>query len=124
MRPMTDLLRAAPLIDGHNDLLWALREARAKGEELDPSGPCPSLHTDLPRLHAGGIGGQFWSVYVPSDLAPADAVTQTLEQIDAFFALVGRNPYVLASCGSTGYRIEPAPPRTSSGSRRRAVSPR
>ena len=95
MRPMTDLLRAAPLIDGHNDLLWALREARAKGEELDPSGPCPSLHTDLPRLHAGGIGGQFWSVYVPSDLAPADAVTQTLEQIDAFFALVGRNPDVL-----------------------------
>jgi len=92
MRPMTDLLREAPLIDGHNDLLWALREARSEGEPLDPSGPCPSLHTDLPRAKAGGLGGQFWSVYVPSDLAPADAVTQTLEQIDALYELVHRNP--------------------------------
>lgn len=92
MGTMTDLLRDAPLIDGHNDLLWALREARLKGEPLDPSGPAPSLHTDLPRLKAGGVGGQFWSVYVPSDLAPVDAVTQTLEQIDAFFELVGGNP--------------------------------
>ena len=95
MRPMTDLLRAAPLIDGHNDLLWALRDARGKGDELDPAGDCPSLHTDLPRLLAGGVCGQYWSVCVPSDLAPVDAVTQTLEQIDAFFGLVGRNPDVL-----------------------------
>jgi len=92
MGTMTDLLRDAPLIDGHNDLLWALREARLKGEPLGPSGPAPSLHTDLPRLRTGGVGGQFWSVYVPSDLAPVDAVTQTLEQIDAFFELVGGNP--------------------------------
>jgi membrane dipeptidase len=87
-----DLLRDAPLIDGHNDLLWALREARLKGESLDPSEPCPSLHTDLPRLRGSGLGGQFWSVYVPSDLPPAGAVTQTLEQIDAFFELLARNP--------------------------------
>jgi membrane dipeptidase len=92
MGTMTDLLRDAPLIDGHNDLLWALREARLQGEPLGPSGPAPSLHTDLPRLRTGGVGGQFWSVYVPSDLAPVDAVTQTLEQIDAFFELVGGNP--------------------------------
>ena len=95
MGTMTDLLRTAPLIDGHNDLLWALREARLKNEPLDPSGPAPALHTDLPRLKAGCVGGQFWSVYVPSDLAPADAVTQTLEQIDAFFELVGGNPGAL-----------------------------
>jgi membrane dipeptidase len=92
MGTITDLLRDAPLIDGHNDLLYALREARLKGEPLDPSEPSPTLHTDLPRLKAGGLGGQFWSVYVPSDLPPADAVTQTLEQIDAFFALVARYP--------------------------------
>jgi membrane dipeptidase len=92
MGTITDLLRDAPLIDGHNDLLYALREARLKGEPLDPSGPCPTLHTDLPRLKIGGLGGQFWSVYVPSDLAPVDAVTQTLEQIDAFFDLVTRYP--------------------------------
>src|SRR5262249_3740725 len=95
MPPTLDLLKNAPLVDGHNDLLWALRDAREKGQELDPAGPCPSLHTDMPRLAAGGVGGQFWSVYVPSDLPAADAVTQTLEQIDGLFELVGRNPDAL-----------------------------
>ena len=53
----------------------------------------PSLHTDLPRLEEGGLRGQFWSVYVPSDLAdPHAAVTMTLEQIDALFALVRAHP--------------------------------
>ena len=92
MRPVADLLREAPLIDGHNDLLWAVREAREKGELLDPAGPCPQLHTDLPRLEAGAVGGQFWSVFVPSDLPEDQAVTQTLEQIDALFELIRRNP--------------------------------
>src|SRR6187399_2674737 len=92
MRPVTDVLRQAPLIDGDNDLLCALREARDKGEELDPAGPCPQLHTDLPRLEAGALGGQFWSVYVPSDLPADRAVTQTFEQIDALFELLRRNP--------------------------------
>jgi membrane dipeptidase len=92
MQAIADLLREAPLIDGHNDLLWALREAREKGEVLDPAGPCPQLHTDLPRLEAGTVGGQFWSVFVPSDLPADQAVTQTLEQIDAFFELIRRNP--------------------------------
>lgn len=91
-----DLLRGAPLIDGHNDLLWALREARGKGDELDIAERCPALQTDLPRLAAGGVGGQFWSVYVPSDLPAKDAVTQTLEQIDALYALVARYPDRLA----------------------------
>jgi membrane dipeptidase len=92
MQPVADLLRQAPLIDGHNDLLWALREAREKGEELDPAGPWPQLHTDLPRLEAGAVGGQFWSVFVPSDLPADRAVTQTFEQVDALLELVRRNP--------------------------------
>jgi membrane dipeptidase len=79
-----DLLRAAPLIDGHNDLLWELRQGR------DPADP--TLMTDLPRLAAGGVGGQFWSVYVPSDLPADRAVTMTLEQIDALLDMVRRNP--------------------------------
>lgn len=88
-----DLLRAAPLIDGHNDLPWEIREARRKGEgEPDVSGPCPGLQTDLPRLAAGGVGGQFWSVYVPSDLPPVEAVTATLEQVDLVHRLVRRYP--------------------------------
>jgi len=79
-----DLLRASPLIDGHNDLLWELRQGR------DPADP--TLMTDLPRMAAGGVGGQFWSVYVPSDLPADRAVTMTFEQIDALLDMVRSNP--------------------------------
>jgi membrane dipeptidase len=78
------LLRTALLIDGHNDLLWELRQGR------DPADP--TLMTDLPRMAAGGVGGQFWSVYVPSDLPADRAVTMTLEQIDSLLDMVRRNP--------------------------------
>ena len=91
-----DLLRRAPLIDGHNDLLWALRAARlAAGADWrapDLRGPCPQVMTDLPRLEAGRLGGQFWSVYVPSSLPGHEAVTATLEQVDALFDLVWTYP--------------------------------
>ena len=50
----------------------------------------PAFMTDLPRLRAGGVGGQFWSVYVPSDLPGHEAVMRTLEQIDAFHRLLAR----------------------------------
>jgi membrane dipeptidase len=93
------LLRDAPLIDGHNDLLWALRSARLERPdepEPDVDGRIDSLMTDIPRLRAGGVGGQFWSVYVPSDLPLHEAVTQTLEQIDGFHRLVARHPQALA----------------------------
>jgi membrane dipeptidase len=90
---IVELLRTAPLIDGHNDLLWALRNAREKdGVEPDIAEACPQLQTDLPRLAAGGLGAQFWSVFVPSDLQPDQAVTRTLEQIDALHELVRRFP--------------------------------
>src|SRR6187200_822496 len=93
---MRDLLRAAPLIDGHNDLVWALREARLAGglgwSLPDLAEPVPGMMTDLPRLEAGGVGGQFWSVYVPSSLPGHEAVTATLEQIDTLFELVRRHP--------------------------------
>ena len=94
-RDTVDLLRDAPLIDGHNDLLWALRTARLDAPdapEPDLREPRPSLMTDLPRLRDGGIGGQFWSVYVPSDLPPHEAVTQTLEQIDGYHRLLATYP--------------------------------
>jgi len=83
-----DMLGRFPLIDGHNDLPWALRE-RARQNGANPSqvvfdldAPAERLHTDLPRLAAGGIGAQFWSVYVPASLAGDGAVTAVLEQID------------------------------------------
>ena len=64
------LLKQTPLIDGHNDYPWALREkAQRNFEKLDIAKPQPSIMTDIPRLRAGGVGGQFWSVYVPVDVA-------------------------------------------------------
>lgn len=79
------------LIDGHNDLAWAHREAF--GCDLDRGDvalPQPRLHTDLPRLRAGGVGGQIWSVYVPSTLPEPEAVVATLEQIDFVRRLTAR----------------------------------
>ena len=79
------------LIDGHNDLPWAHREAF--GYDLDAGDvalPRPELHTDLPRLSAGGVKGQFWSVYVPSTLPEPQAVVATHEQIDYVHRLVAR----------------------------------
>jgi len=89
---IVELLRSAPLLDCHNDLIWELRHHRNDGEELDVGTSAPVLHTDLPRLEAGGVRAQFWSVYVPSDhVDPHQAVTMTLEQIDALHTLVRRH---------------------------------
>jgi membrane dipeptidase len=93
MDRIRELLRSAPLIDGHNDLLWALRSLREKtGSEPDVARVAPELQTDLLRMGEGGVGAQFWSVYVPSELPADQAVTQTLEQIDALYRLVRRHP--------------------------------
>jgi membrane dipeptidase len=92
-----DLLASAPLTDGHNDLLWELR--RRVGYDLDAldvAKPAPDLHTDVPRLRAGGVGAQFWSVFVPSDLPGDTAVTATLEQLDGWRELCARYPDDLA----------------------------
>jgi membrane dipeptidase len=87
------LHRQSPLIDGHNDYPWALREkAQRDLERLDISKPQPSIMTDLARLKAGGVGGQFWSVYVPVELAGQAAVTATLEEIDTVHQMVRRYP--------------------------------
>jgi membrane dipeptidase len=92
------MLARFPLIDGHNDLPWALRErARQHGGDLsqvvfDLDRPAAGLHTDLPRLAAGGVGVQFWSVYVPASLAGDAAVTAVLEQVDLARRMIARYP--------------------------------
>ncbi|HEY3646921.1 MAG TPA: dipeptidase [Streptosporangiaceae bacterium] len=97
-RRARDMLRRFPLIDGHNDLPWALRDrARQHGRNasqvvFDLEAPAGNLHTDLPRLAAGGIGAQFWSVYVPASLAGDGAVTAVLEQIDLARRMIVRYP--------------------------------
>ena len=97
---IVEILRAAPLIDTHNDLLWELRGARAAGEDPDVGVRAPRFHTDLPRLEEGAVGGQFWSVYVPSNMAPDDALTWTFEQMDAFHALLAAHHDRLEQAGS------------------------
>ncbi len=88
------LLARHPVVDGHNDLPWALREqVRYDLDALDIGGDTSaSLHTDIPRLRAGGVGAQFWSVYVRCDLAGDAAVSATLEQMDAVRQLAARYP--------------------------------
>ena len=91
------LLREVPLIDGHNDLPWQLRK-RAQGRlsvldlEAATTQLDPPMHTDLPRLKQGQVGGQFWSVYVPASLEESAAVQATLEQIDVVKRLARRFP--------------------------------
>lgn len=91
-----DLLRRTPVIDGHNDLPWALRDAGLSSlDGVDLAGPVSFTHTDLPRLRAGGVGAQFWSVYVPAELAGESAVITTLEQIDLVHRMIARYPDAL-----------------------------
>ncbi|MFF5422311.1 membrane dipeptidase, partial [Streptomyces misionensis] len=87
-----ELLAEYPVVDGHNDLPWALREqVHYDLDARDIAGDQSAhLHTDIPRLRAGGVGAQFWSVYVQSDMAGDEAVSATLEQIDAVDRLVER----------------------------------
>lgn len=87
-----ELLREFLVADGHNDLPWALREqVRYDLDARDiATDQHAHLHTDIPRLRAGGVGAQYWSVYVRADLP--DAVPATLEQIDCVRRLIARHP--------------------------------
>jgi membrane dipeptidase len=87
------LLAATPVFDGHNDLPWALREAgESQAVPVNVAEPISFTQTDLPRLRAGGVGAQFWSVYVPAELEGDTAVAATLEQIDLVHRLIARHP--------------------------------
>jgi membrane dipeptidase len=91
-----ELLTRHPLVDGHNDLAWELRESHGQDlSKTDLAAPVPFTHTDLPRLAAGGVGAQFWSVYVPASLAGEAAVAATLEQIDFVHRMIARHPGAL-----------------------------
>ena len=91
-----ELLARFPVIDGHNDLAWALREAGVPDPaSIDIAAPVDFTHTDLPRLVRGGVGAQFWSVYVPAELQGEAAVVTTLEQVDLVRQLAARYPGAL-----------------------------
>ena len=97
------LLRLTPLIDGHNDLPERLRAGfgdRALSVDLNadlsafkaPPGTGIPLQTDIPRLRAGRVGGQFWSVYIPVGIHGPPAVQATIDQIDLVKNLAARYP--------------------------------
>jgi membrane dipeptidase len=88
------LTRAAPLIDGHNDYPWAVREEAPTLDlaAVDIRDAQPRTMTDIPRLRAGGVGAQFWSVYVPVSLQGQAATRAVLEQIDLVHRMVARYP--------------------------------
>jgi membrane dipeptidase len=96
------VLAATPLIDGHNDLPWELR-SRSKGRlssidlaldtsQIPPPAGEVALMTDIPRLKAGHVGGQFWSVWIPATTRGFEAVQVTMEQIDLVKRLVALYP--------------------------------
>jgi membrane dipeptidase len=91
------ILRATPLIDGHNDLPWSIKSDH--GNDLanvdlnsDTRTLTPPLHTDIPRLRQGRLGAQFWSVYVPATLKGPDATRATFEQIDLTRRMIAAYP--------------------------------
>ncbi|HYG61253.1 MAG TPA: dipeptidase [Thermoanaerobaculia bacterium] len=93
------ILDKVPLIDGHNDLPWEYRQrVRNHLDKIDLRGDTSKLekpmHTDIPRLRRGGVGGQFWSVYIPADISGPAAVKTVMEQIDVVHRLAERYPEV------------------------------
>jgi membrane dipeptidase len=88
-----EILRSIPLIDGHNDLPFELRE-RVDGDldSLDIASPQDSLMTDIVRLREGQVGGQFFAAYVPSELTGFGAARFALMQIDLIHRLAERYP--------------------------------
>ena len=95
VRQARELLREVPLIDGHNDVPWSYRK-RVNNHvgEIDFAGDTrllePPMHTDIRRLRDGGVGGQFWSVYIPVSMAGPGAARVVMEQIDLVHRLVER----------------------------------
>jgi membrane dipeptidase len=114
------VLKQTPLIDGHNDLPWEIRE-RNKGRlstidlksdtsKLTPPPDGAPLMTDIPRLRAGHVGGQFWSVWVPVNIKGPEAVQTTVEQIDLVKRMAARYPadFAMAETAADVRRIHRA----------------
>ena len=91
------VLKVSPVIDGHNDLPWALRTqfgGRSNGVDLrdEAAARAAGLDTDFARLKRGGVGGQFWSLWVPGDLKGPAATVAVEKQMDLVRRLAARYP--------------------------------
>ena len=98
------ILKRTPLIDGHNDLPWALRQNHGSSVEGLESGTerrAKPLMTDMQRLRAGRVGGQFWSVYISGTTTGDEAIRTTIEQIDIARRIIDAYPRHLALAETT-----------------------
>ena len=88
------ILATTPLIDGHNDLPWAIRESKTAPRDVDAYDlrGHTAGHTDLERLRAGMVSGQFWSVYIPGDIADSGFARVQMEQINIARRMVEKYP--------------------------------
>src|SRR6185295_11234611 len=88
------LHKSALMIDGHNDMPWEIRtKGSSSFDKIDISKPQRKLQTDIPRLRQGGVGAQFWSVWVPVETGyRGEALSTTLEQIDLVKRMIARYP--------------------------------
>jgi membrane dipeptidase len=103
LRHARRLLRRYPVIDGHNDLAWVIRNDETAPRDVAAYDLRARTrgHTDLARLRAGGVGAQFWSVYIPGDIAAEGYARVQLEQIDIAHRVIARYPEALALARST-----------------------
>ncbi len=91
------LLATTPLVDGHNDLPWAIRESKSAPRDIeayDLRKRTPH-QTDLARMKAGHLGGQFWSVYIPGEIRDSGYARVQLEQIDIARRVIAKYPELL-----------------------------
>ncbi|MEP6473811.1 MAG: membrane dipeptidase, partial [Gemmatimonadota bacterium] len=91
------LLTRTPVIDGHNDLPWVIRENKKAPMDVaayDLSKTTPGM-TDIPRLRAGLVGGQFWSIYVPGEVKDSGYARIQLEEFDIARRMIARYPDAL-----------------------------
>ena len=87
-----ELLQETPLIDGHNDLPWLIREetnSDVAARQLEHRG---EGETNIPKLRAGLVGAQFWSVWIPGETRPEDVARIQLEQIDTALRIISEHP--------------------------------
>lgn len=86
------VLQDSPVVDGHNDLPWVIREKFGGDVENYDISVYAQFDTDIPRMRAGKVGTQFWSVYVPSSMTSLDAVRVQLEQINIAHRIIEKYP--------------------------------
>ncbi len=102
-----DVLVRHPVFDGHNDLAWAIRRAEEPldVDAYDLGAPTPG-HTDLDRLRSGGVGAQFWSIYIPGEASDSGFARLQLEQVDIARRFIQKYPELVLT--GTAAEVEAA----------------